>query len=89
MTVTELLARMPYAEFVGWRHYYRKHGFPVDRIVGTTARGASAICAAWDYEIDPARIVVSFMPRRRDFGPAMIAYAMTVPGAEVQRYVLQ
>lgn len=85
MFVTELLNAMPQWEFEGWRQYYLRNGFAVDRQVGVAARSASAICGSWGSRISPAELIPRAGTAKRT-AKAMLSYVSSIPGAQVYRY---
>lgn len=74
---------MSAAEFAFWGAYFRKRGFPVDRLEGATAIAGAAVVRSWGGKVDPADLLPRFGPRVTDLA-VLAAQLSALPGAKVE-----
>jgi hypothetical protein len=76
---------LPAAEFAFWAEFYRKYGFPVDRLEGVAAKGAAYVCGSNGMKVDPREIVPKW--GRGKSAKVLAAGFAGIPGARVERKV--
>jgi hypothetical protein len=75
---------MPAAEFVFWRDYYLRRGFPADRIEAAVAIAGAAVCQTWGGKVEPKDLIPQF--GRKKLSNKVLAVRMAqLPGAKVRK----
>lgn len=70
------------AEWAFWGEFYRKYGFPTDRVEAGVAIAGAAVCQSNGAKTQPKDLVVRFGGRSAK--SAALAWA-GIPGAKVER----
>lgn len=70
------------AEWAFWGEFYRKHGFPTDRIEAGVAIAGAAFCRTQGSKVEPKDLLVRFGGRSAK--SVALAWA-GIPGAKLER----
>lgn len=71
------------AEFAFWGQFYRRYGFPVDRLEGTAALAGAYVCGSNGMKVEPRDLIPKW-GRGRSAKTLAAAFA-GIPGAKVER----
>lgn len=75
---------LPAAEFAFWGQFYRKYGFPTDRLEAAIALAGAAVCRSNGAKVEAKDLIPKF--GRRSARSLAGAFA-GIPGAKVERKV--
>lgn len=76
---------MSAAEFAFWGEFYRRHGFPADRLEAGTAIAGAAVC--WSNgakNVEPKDLIPTFTRRKLTSAEVVAGFA-GLPGVKVTR----